>query len=417
MRGKKCTIRTFSQTINQLCEYYNTTDVSLAFRCCVQDCILQQVLFTKNKRRITPAQTLKIVTKHKKSTRTNTRLSIRLPRQAVDFLQDYYNAKSITETLHCCIHDVLEQVALDCSLKGTDKVMYMVGQKNVGMQDFLNKNFDDIRSIYRIDGYAEPFCGTANVLLHTTETDAEFLNDNSIDLVNLLRVIQKYPYELRLNLLLTPLNKDIFDDYKKLLEQPFTLKAKKSEQIARATMFYFCRYASVFGKGESFKRKHSIDGFRRRLDTIYPLSLRLQGVDIKKRDALYFAGTLCEDAENFLIYFDAPYLCSEEHYKVNNRKRTAFSSHVALRNRVTELRQKNICLLSYRITASDSMKKKGIEDADLQDILDKLYLNQGFWYKLKKFDNKKEQIEILISTVPFCGAKPYTTPMSEVEVM
>lgn len=417
MRSKKCTIRTFSQTINELCVYYDTQDVSLAFRCCVQDCILQQVLFTKNKRRITPAQTLKVVTKNKKSTHTNTRVSIRLPMQAVDFLQNYYNAQSVTDTLHCCIYDVLNHVAFYFSLKGTDKVIYMVGQKNVGMQDFLNKSFDDIRSIYRIDGYAEPFCGTANVLLHTTEADAEFLNDNSLDLVNLLRVLQKYPYELRLNLLLTPLNKGIFDEYKKLLEQPFSLKAKKSEQITRATAFYFCRYTSVFGKGESFKNNTSIDGFRRRLDTIYPLSLRLQDVDIKKRDALYFAGNLCEDAENFLIYFDAPYLCSEEHYKVNNRKRTAFSSHTALRNRVAKLRQKNICLLSYRITASDSMKKKGIEDADLQNILDKLYLNRGFWYRLKKFDNKKEQIEILISTVPFCGAKPYTTPMSEVEVM
>lgn len=247
MRSKKCTIRTFSQTINQLCKYYNTTDVSLAFRCCVQNCILQQALFTKNKRRITPAQTLKIVTKQKKSTHTNTRLSIRLPKQAVDFLQNYYNAKSITDTLHCCIHDVLNHVVSYFSLKGTDKVIYMVGQKNAGMQDFLNESFDDIRSIYRIDGYAEPFCGTANVLLHTTETDAEFLNDNSLDLINLLRVLQKYPYELRLNLLLAPLNKGTFDDYKKSLEQPFSLKAKKSEQITRATAFYFCRYTSVFG--------------------------------------------------------------------------------------------------------------------------------------------------------------------------
>lgn len=45
MRGKKCTIRTFSETINQLCEYYNTTEVSYTLRRCVQDCILQQTLF------------------------------------------------------------------------------------------------------------------------------------------------------------------------------------------------------------------------------------------------------------------------------------------------------------------------------------------------------------------------------------
>lgn len=417
MRNKKITIRTFSETINQLCDYYHTTEVSLALQHCVQDCILQQALFTKNKRRMTPAQTLEVVKKEKKSTHTDARLSVRLPKQAVDFLQTYYGAKSITDTLLCCIHDVLNHVAYNLSLKGTDKIVYMVGQKNAGMQDFLNESFDDIRSNYRVDGYAEPFCGTANVLLHTSESDVEFLNDNSVDLVNLLRTIQRYPDELRLNLLLTPLSIDTFNTFKKTLKQPFALKAKKAEQIARATAFYFCRYASVFGKGESFKSKTSADGYHRRLDSIYPLSQRLQGVDIKKRDALYFAEILSEEAENLLVYFDAPYLRSEEHYKVNNRKRMAFSAHAALRNRVEKLREKNLCLLSYRITASDSMKKKGIKDADLQVILDRLYLNQGFYYRLKKFDNKKEQVEILISTVPFFGAEPYITPMSEVEVV
>jgi len=201
------------------------------------------------------------------------------------------------------------------------------------------------------------------------------------------------------------------------LEQPSTLKAKRLEQVARATAFYFCRYASVFGKGASFKSKTSDDGYHRRLDSIYPISQRLQGVDIKKRDALYFAKIMCKETENLLIYFDAPYIGSEEHYKVNNRKQMVFSAHAALRNRVEKLRQRNICLLSYRITASDSMRDNGIKDYKLQARLDELYLNQGFWYRLKKFNNNKEQVEILISTVPFCGAKPYTTPMREVEVV
>lgn len=417
MRSKKITIRTHSEIINQLCDYYHVTDVSLALRCCVQDCLLQQALFTKRKRSMTPAQTLNEVLEQKKSKKTDIQVSARLPKETMSFLQGYYTADTITDTVLCCIHDVMKHVAKDLPIQGTDKVVYMVGQKNAGMQDFLNECFDDIRSIYRIDGYAEPFCGTANVLLHTTETDAEFLNDNSTDLVNLLRVIQKYPYELRLNLLLTPLNVDTFNAFKTALKVSFKLKSTKSEQITRATAFYFCRYISVFGKGESFKSKTSDEGYHRRLDSIYPLSQRLQGVDIKKRDALYFAKALSEETECLLVYFDAPYLLSEEHYKVNNEKNTVFSSHAALRNRVAKLREKNICLLSYRITASDSMKKKGIKDADLQHMLDKLYLNQGFYYRLRKFDNKKGQVEILISTVPFCGAKEYITPMSEVEVV
>lgn len=413
MNDSKFSIRLKSESIQKLRERYHSKEVSKNVRCCVQDCILRHTLYTKDKRKITPAMTLDLVKKQKNFDR---RISLRLPKQAVSFLQDYYQTTSFSEIIRCCIHDVLNDVCINTTLNGHDKIFYMVGQKNVGMQDFLNESFDDICSVYRVDGYAEPFCGTANVLLHTAETDAEFLNDNSVDLVNLLRVIQKYPYELRLNLLTTALNENTFNTFKTLLAEPFVLKVQKNKQIKRATAFYFVRYASVYGKGDYFKSKTSIDGYHRRLDTIYPLSQRLQGVDIKKRDALYFAKTLSEDAENMLVYFDAPYIGSEEHYKSNNRKQMVFSAHTALRNRVEKLRQKNICLLSYRITASDSMRNNGIKDCKLRDRLDKLYLNQGFYYRLKKFDNKKGQIEILISTVPFCGAKPYITPMREVEV-
>lgn len=417
MCGRKIDVRMSTATINQLCEYYNTTSISFAVRSCVQDCLLQQALFTKNKRSITPAQTLKTVKKQKKLCTKDKRISVRLSEQAVDFLKIYYGAKTNTDTLHCCIHDVLNKVAYELPLKGTDKVVYMIGQKNVGMQKFLNESFDDIRNIYRIDGYAEPFCGTANVLLHTAEMDAEFLNDNSTDLVNVLRVIQRYPSEFKLSLLSVSLNKNTFDKFKKDLKNTFLLKSNKSKQIERATAFYFVRYISVYGKGEYIKSKTSIDGYHRRLDSIAPLSKRLQGVDIKKRDALYFGKILNEEAENLLIYFDAPYIDTEEHYKINNQKKEVFSSHLALRNRVEKLRRKNICLLSYRITVPTCKRKKKNSDNKLRGRLDELYLNQGFWYRLKKFDSKKGQVEILISTVPFCGAKPYTTPMREVEVM
>lgn len=416
MHRKKITFRTLRETAQTLCKHYNDADVSTALQQCVQDCLKKYALLTKKKRRITPAQTLEIVRKQKKLTPTDIRLSVRLPELTIHALQNYYNAKTITDTLHCCIYDVLNNVVLDLPLSGTDKVVYMLGQKNAGMQRLLNECFDDIRCTYHIDGYAEPFCGTANVLLHTAEMDREFLNDNSSDLINLLRVIQKYPYELRLNLLLTQLNLNTFEEFKETLKRSFTLKAKKSEKIARATAFYFVRYASVYGKGEYFRTNISVTGYHRRLDNLFPLSHRLQGVDIKKRDALYFTDTLSRRDDTLLVYCDAPYLFSEEHYKINNGKRTVFFSHVALRNKMEKLRSKHICLLSYRITASDSMKKKGIKDVDLQRKLDSLYLNRGYHFRLKQFDEKKKQIEILIATVPFCGSTPYSTSMTELEV-
>lgn len=175
--------------------------------------------------------------------------------------------------------------------------------------------------------------------------------------------------------------------------------------------FYFCRYASFYGKGESYKKNLKQTSYLRKLDTISVISKRLENVTIKKNDALYFSKSLF-NSEHQLIYIDAPYIKSEEHYKMNNKKNTAFSSHTALRNKVEKLRKNNICLISYRITASASMRKNGITDKSITKILDRLYCQRNFYYILKPLKATNGQVEILLSTHPFNGATPYTMPLS-----
>ncbi|MCM1267484.1 MAG: DNA adenine methylase [Bacteroidales bacterium] len=353
------------------------------------------------------------------TTPKNQRFSVYIEEEVLNFLRGYYCEKAYISdalTIRCCAFDVLHNAVTDWTLQNTEKIFYMVGQKNPEMLDFLNDCFDDIRSVYRIDGYAEPFTGTANVLLHAAEADAEFINDNSTDLVNLLRVIRDYAYELKVMLIKLSVNTQTFNSLNVKLQEHFCLKSSKSARIQRAVAFFFCRYITHYGAGTSYNGV-SPASYLKKLDSIYSLSQRLQGVDIKKRDALYFAKVLMEDAETYLIYFDAPYICSEEYYKKNNAKHTAFSAHTALRNRVLELRQRHICVLSYRITSSESMKKRGINDETLQKKLDRLYLNRGFHYRLKPLKRTNEQVEILIATVPFTGSRPYTDPLAETEVM
>ena len=417
MIKKGFTFRLSKALIKSLKKHYKTEQISLLIQRCVQDGILQQTMHVKYKRTISPQETLsKILTNRISSKKI--RISVRLDEYAMNFLCIYYGTESITDALRCCIYDVIHNTAPSAPLQNTDKVFYMTGQKNPQMLEFLREVFNDIIGCFRIGGYAEPFCGTGNVLLHMKELDAEFLNDSSEDLINLLRVLQKYPYELRLSLLSKQYSKTTFSDLTKILKQHFYLKSSKAKQIERAVAFYFCRYASAYGKGQSFKKNGNQNSYYSHLDCIYALSQRLQGVEIKKRDALYFAKTLLRDAENFLIYFDAPYIHCEEHYKVNNNNKRMFHSHTALRNRVMELRaHHHICLISYRITASKSMKKSGISDSKIQQILDTLYLNKGFYYRLEKLRNSKGQIEILISTVPFCKSKPYSISISEAEVI
>jgi len=416
MKNGKADIRISRKMADDVCAYYGTDKLSEAVQHCIKDALLKHALHTQSKRNWSPEQTLKSVEQDK--TQKDQRVSVYLPNKVMEFLRAYYCSKAYitdTVTLRCCIYDVLNDAVSQWNLRAFDKLFYMVGQKNALMQGFLNECFEDIRNVYRIDGCAEPFTGTANVLLHTRASDAEFINDNSTDLINLLRVIRDYPYELKTKLMCLAIDKASFDNFRITLQKPFFLKSSKSALIHRAVIFFFCRYASYYGQGEH-NRNISVNAYMRKLDCIYALSQRLQGVDIKKRDALYFAKNLVEDAENFLIYFDSPYICSEEYYRRNNAKHQAFSSHIALRNRVEELRSRHICVLSYRITASKSMEKKGIRSEMLQQKLDSLYLGRGFFYKLRQFNSGKGQIEILLATVPFAGSHPYTSTLAEMGV-
>lgn len=78
--------------------------------------------------------------------------------------------------------------------------------------------------------------------------------NNSSDLINLLRVIQQYPFDLKFELLKLDVSRATFDTLKQRLILPFSLKSSKEAKIDRAAAFYFCRYASFYGKGESYKK-------------------------------------------------------------------------------------------------------------------------------------------------------------------
>lgn len=417
MKKKKVDLRISTRMAEEVCAFYGCTSPSEALTQCVKDALLKHTMHTRRKRHWTPEQTLAFVEQDK--ARKDQRVSLYLNEAVMESLRGYYCDRAyITDAavVRCCVYDALNGAVTDWRLKSTDKIFYMVGQKNPQMQAFLNECFADIRNIYRIDGYAEPFTGTANVLLHTAELDAELLSDNSVDLVNLLRIIRDFPYEFKAELLSLDTDRSAVKKYRTDLLSPPCLKAPQSALLRRAAMFWVCRYFSHYGQGMGY-RAVAPDAMMKKLDVIHGISERLREVDIKKRDALYFARTLANEADQFLIYFDAPYICSEEYYKHNNAKRQAFSAHTALRNRVQELRTHHICVLNYRITVSASMNKKGISDETLRRKLDQLYLNRGFHFKLKRLKNTNEQIEILLATVPFCGSQPYTTALAETEVI
>lgn len=165
MRNKKVDLRISTQMAEKVCAFYGCTKLSEALQHCIKDAVLKHTMHTQNKRHWTPAETLKSVEQDRKP--KTQRVSIYIEDVVLEFLRAYYSPDAYityTAVIFCCVYDTLNGAATDWHLKPTDSIFYMVGQKNPQMQSFLNECFKDINSIYCVDGYAEPFADTANVL-------------------------------------------------------------------------------------------------------------------------------------------------------------------------------------------------------------------------------------------------------------
>lgn len=88
-------------------------------------------------------------------------------------------------------------------------------------------------------------------------------------MINLSRVIQQYPFDLKSDLLKLDVSGATFDTLKQRLILPFSLKSSRKAKIDRAVAFYFCRYASFYGKGESYKKNLKQTSYLRKLDRLY----------------------------------------------------------------------------------------------------------------------------------------------------
>ena len=80
------------------------------------------------------------------------------------------------------------------------------------------------------------------------------------------------------------------------------------------------------------------------------------------------------------------------------------------------LKENNVCVITYRVTASETMKNKGCTAEVIKRKLDELSLNRGFYIAFKPLKRTRGQFEILISSEQFDGSTPYTSSLVEMEV-
>lgn len=358
-------------------------------------------------------------------------ISFRLSDEMCILFKKFYKTDNLSFAFRCAIRDVLNNNCRPKQLAPTEKVRCMIGQKNDEMTELLKEIFDDIATRRTINGYHEPFAGTANVYLHANMSSTTTLNDNSKLGCNLLNIIKFYPVELKEEILSLTISEEGFKRAKEELKHiNITCKSTK---IRAAALFFFLCNCSVRAKAESYSKKVS---FLEMLDAISVVHERLQNAEIKNSNALYYLNKLM-NATNQLIYCDPPYLGTEAYYRNQNSKNEAFTSHKSLCNKVIRLSKNNVCIVSYRVTASKKMALDNIPNKDkptkseknfrirqekrkvekkIKQQLDSLYLNKGFHIAFKTLKRTKHQVEIIISSEPFVGSKPYTTPLCKKEV-
>lgn len=429
---KKVTLRINSDELMKLRQHYDnyTDNYGKLIQRCVKDCILEQAFWLNSKRRRTAEKTRKLVSNNRKPHETI--VEVRLEYAALDFINNYYfddeNYTLIpctTTAIRCCIADVCDDVSTHRELQFQDSIMYMMGQKNPTMLKFLEESFASVRAEHDIKGYTELFGGTANVLLHMDTTDVEYLNDNSNDLIGLLKTIKEYPYFFKLALWQLELSRKSFKFAKEFIKtakktiKDNNLPTKSySFKVEYYAYFFYMRYLSFMGTGHTFLDNKTLEAYRKHLDLINLLSERLVNVNIKKRDAVYFGECLWKkfNIRNHIVYIDSPYLYSESYYKMNRKDKSTFDNHRGLRNLAEKLRDNgNYVFTSYRITASETMKNKGTTSEKICKRLDELYCNRGFYYRLQPLP--KKQIEILLSTVELQPSTKYDKPLFKKEVI
>ena len=329
---------------------------------------------------------------------------------------------TFTRAVHCCLiafkHHILESKALsqhitedlfpysEKLLESNEYLFSRFGVKKNELLDMITLSIEELRKKFKCTTYIEAFTGTANVLLHLiTRFDHEEINDGEEDIVNLLKVIQNYIDDFIRELLSCSADAKTFYKFKEELKDEHDNNSGKKSSIRNAVKFFYTILLSFYGKGGSLRNSVSDNTLLKKIIIILIISKRLHKTKITKNDVFYFLKKIEKQEgslKGIIIYLDPPYIGTENYYKVYGLSDNAF--HKRLRKQILKLRERGaIIVLSYRATVRNG--NKFTTSAKVQEKLDELYMNKGFFIQFLKVQN--EQIEILLTSEQVSGSVPY----------
>jgi len=169
--------------------------------------------------------------------------------------------------------------------------------------------------------YAEPFGGSAAVLLNKPRSAVEVFNDLDGDIVQFFEVARTRSDELKQWVRRTPYSEELHAEW----VADFYAGVRPDDPVARAGRFLFLRYtqyAGKYGGPSGFKcdtpRTRSGDSrvWTSVPDRIDEVCRRLQGVSIQNR---HFSDVIEQyDGDDTVFYADPPYVGKQGTYRVDD---------------------------------------------------------------------------------------------------
>lgn len=207
--------------------------------------------------------------------------------------------------------------------------------------------------------YAEPFVGMGGIFLRRTQIPkAEIINDINGELVNLYRIVRRYPNTLYKETEFMFASRQEFE--RQLKTQPETLT-----DIERAARFLYLKNQAFGGKvtgqsfGVSIDRPARFD-FVKLNDRIRAVGERLASVTIERQDFETFIKRY--DTKDTLFYLDPPYWGNETDYGKGVFTRADFER---LRDCLTGIKGRFILSLNDTPQVKELFKNFTIEQTDV----------------------------------------------------
>lgn len=213
--------------------------------------------------------------------------------------------------------------------------------------------------------YAEPFVGMGGIFLRRNQIPkAEIINDINGDLVNLYRIVQRYPEELCRSIEFRLAARQEFERLRKIPPETLT-------DIERAARFLYLQSVAFGGKvtdqafGVSIDRPARFD-FVKLNDRIRAVGERLASVTIERLDFEKFITRY--DTKDTLFYLDPPYWGDETDYGKGVFTRADFER---LRDCLTGIKGRFILSLNDTPQVKELFKNFTIEQTDVTYSINK----------------------------------------------